>query len=59
MRGRIIKFDGHTRVQGPLARKDGDIALPDIGVAEFGSDQVKFIAAFHKTPTEIWGGEFS
>ena len=38
VRGRIIKFDGHTRVQGSPVRKDGDIALPDIRCPEFRSD---------------------
>ena len=32
VRGRILKFDGHTRVQGSSAKKDGDISLPDIRV---------------------------
>ena len=58
VRGRIIKFDGHTRVQGPLARKDGDIALPDIGVGQK-LDLIKLNSSQHftKPPTEIRGGK--
>jgi DNA topoisomerase-1 len=29
-RGRIMRFDGHTRVQPPNSRKDEDIILPDV-----------------------------
>ena len=29
-RGRIMRFDGHTRVQPPASRRDEDIILPDV-----------------------------
>ena len=58
VRGRIIKFDGHTRVQGPLARKDGDIALPDIGVGQK-LDLIKLNSSQHFTKPPPRYGEAS
>ena len=34
VRGRIVKFDGHTRAQSPLGKKEGDVSLPDLKVGE-------------------------
>ncbi len=33
-RGRILQFDGYTRVQPPASKKKEDIALPDVQVGE-------------------------
>jgi DNA topoisomerase-1 len=33
-RGRVIKFDGYTRVQPSIAKKEEDVVLPDIKVGE-------------------------
>jgi DNA topoisomerase I len=34
VRGRIIQFDGHTRVQPPASRKEEDAPLPDMAEGE-------------------------
>jgi len=34
IRGRVIKFDGYTRVQPSIAKKDEDVVLPDLKVGE-------------------------
>ncbi|MCB1682994.1 MAG: type I DNA topoisomerase [Pseudomonadales bacterium] len=41
VRGRILKFDGYTRVHPPQARKDEDRPLPDFQVGE----SLKLVAA--------------
>ncbi len=34
-RGRILKFDGHTKVQPPMSKKgEGDLVLPDVQVGD-------------------------
>ncbi|MCH2098370.1 MAG: type I DNA topoisomerase [Pseudomonadales bacterium] len=34
LRGRILRFDGYTRVQPPTSRSDGDAVVPDLQVGE-------------------------
>lgn len=34
LRGRILRFDGYTRVQPPSSRGDGDTVVPDLQVGE-------------------------
>ena len=34
VRGRIMQFDGYTRVLPPTSRKDDDTSLPDLQVGE-------------------------
>ncbi|MDJ0878975.1 MAG: type I DNA topoisomerase, partial [Halieaceae bacterium] len=34
LRGRILRFDGYTRVQPPSSRGDGDVVVPDLQVGE-------------------------
>ena len=34
LRGRILRFDGYTRVQPPTSRGDGDVVVPDLQVGE-------------------------
>ncbi len=34
LRGRILRFDGYTRVQPPVGRKDEDAEVPDLAVGE-------------------------
>ena len=58
VRGRILKFDGYTRVQGSSAKKDGDISLPDIRVDQ-SLDLIKLNPSQHFTKPPSRYGEAS
>ena len=51
VRGRIMQFDGHTRVQPPASRKEEDTPLPDMAEGEIlNLKEVEGIQHFTKPP---------
>lgn len=51
VRGRILQFDGYTRVQPPASRKDDEVPLPDLAEGETLSlKEVEGIQHFTKPP---------
>ena len=51
IRGRILQFDGYTRVQPPTSRKEEDTPLPDFSVGEVLTPQsIEGIQHFTKPP---------
>jgi DNA topoisomerase-1 len=51
IRGRILKFDGYTRVLPPMSRKEEDAALPDYQVGEgLKLEDVEGVQHFTKPP---------
>ena len=55
MRGRILQFDGYTKVMAPMSRKDEDSTLPDLYEGEvLGHKDSEAIQHFTK-PTPRFG----
>lgn len=58
IRGRILRFDGHTRVQPPMGKKDNETPLPDYDVAQI-LNLIELIPVQHFTKPPPRYGEAS